>query len=92
MLHHYQALLVRSDCRTSEIVWGVHGGGIANLNFLVVFLTQQRIIQVLVQGQPGVKSGIVLYYALYPNVIKAIIPTHGKGDLISIPEFVNEAS
>jgi len=36
VLHHYHALLVRPGCRTSEIVWGVHGGRIGYLNFLIV--------------------------------------------------------
>lgn len=91
MLHHDHALLVRSGCRTPETVGGLQGGRICDLNFLIV-RTQQRIVQVLVvQGQPRIKGGFVLDDAFYSDV-KAIIPTQGKRDLISIPEFFNEAS
>ena len=45
----------------------------------------------MVQGQPRIKGGFVLDDAFYSDV-KAIIPAQGKRDLISIPEFFNEAS
>ena len=43
------------------------------------------------QGQLQIQGGFILYDAFNPNV-KAIIPTQGMRDLISIPDFLNEAS
>jgi len=45
----------------------------------------------VVKGQPRIERGFVLYDAFYTDV-KAIIPTKGKRDLISILEFINKAS